>query len=72
MYLFSEDLLRLFDYLKLEKAGMSVKAFTSALQFLSASHGRVINKFLICNDSANLLHVYILSDVASNIHVIRQ
>eukprot|EP00105_Crassostrea_gigas_P045393 XP_019929541.1 PREDICTED: uncharacterized protein LOC105344968 [Crassostrea gigas] len=40
MYLFSEDLLRLFDYLKLEKAGMSVKAFTSALQFLSASHGR--------------------------------
>lgn len=41
MYLFSEDLLRLFDYLKLEKAGMSVKAFTSALQFLSASHGRV-------------------------------
>jgi hypothetical protein len=41
MYLFSEDLLRLFDYLKLEKAGMSVKAFISALQFLSASHGRV-------------------------------
>lgn len=42
MYIFSEDLLRLFDYLKLEKAGMSVKAFTSsALQFLSASHGRV-------------------------------
>ncbi|XP_062596663.1 uncharacterized protein LOC134258130 [Saccostrea cucullata] len=40
MYLFSEDLLCLFDYLKLEKAGMSVKAFISALQFLSASHGR--------------------------------
>lgn len=71
MYLFSEDLLRLFDYLKLEKAGMSVKAFTSALQFLSASHGRV--SFLyVMTASANLLHVYILSDVASNIHVIRQ
>lgn len=61
MYLFSEDLLRLFDYLKLEKAGMSVKAFTSALQFLSASHGRVSFLYVMtvmCISSVMLQVIY--------------
>lgn len=71
MYLFSEDLLRLFDYLKLEKAGMSVKAFTSALQFLSASHGRVSFLYVMTVPICYMC-MYILSNVASNIHVIRQ